>query len=320
MIRPRALVAGAVLAVAGVVAPGAPALAAAPGGVVEGHDVSYPQCGAPLPPRGDIAVVGVNAGIGTTSNPCLADQLAWGDTVAGDGTALLADVYVNTANPGHLGGWWPSANRTRTGAAVHNPNGTCVGAENAACAYVYGYSVAADDLLTRGVPDPVARTWWLDVETMNSWSWDRTANRAVIEGMTVYLQGAGARVGLYSTDRQWSLIAGGTPASSPLAGLPSWKAGAVTRDGALAGCRSAPLTPGGRVVMAQWVVDAQDHDRSCLPGSTGTARPDAGTATTPPPTAATAAPTAAPPSSPTDAPTAVPTPPPAAPGRVLLAV
>lgn len=280
MHRAAALVTAALAAIGAFTAGGAPAAAAeaAPAAVQQtvtiatGHDVSYPQCGEALPTRSDIAVVGVNAGTGTTTNPCLADQLAWGDAPAADGTERLADVYVNTANPGHLGGWWPRSDLTRTGLPVTNPEGACIGAEDAACAYVYGWSIAADDALRRGVTRPGERTWWLDVETMNTWSWNRAANLAVLEGMADAFRQVGGRVGVYSTGRQWGLIVGSAAPSSGLAGAPSWIAGAITRGGAEENCAAArSFTPGGRVVMAQWVQGDQDHDVSCVPGVAGSA-------------------------------------------------
>lgn len=234
--------------------------------VATGFDVSYPQCDGALPARGDIAVVGVNAGTGTTTNPCLAEQLAWGDS-----GAQLADVYVNTADPGHLGDWWPGTDLARGGQPIVNPEGSCAGAEDAACGYVYGYSVAFDDLWRRGVSRPGDRTWWLDVETMNSWSWNRGANLAVLEGMAAAIRDAGGEVGLYSTARQWSLIVGSASPSSALAGAPSWIAGAVSPAGAAANCGAAPLTPGGRVRMAQWVQDGADRDSACEVGVRGSA-------------------------------------------------
>ena len=235
-----------------------------------GYDVSYPQCGSALPDRQDIAVVGVNAGTGTTTNPCLADQLTWGDAVTADGSVLRADVYVNTANPGHLGDWWPTADMALSGAPVVNPRGRCAGAENAACAYVYGYSVGLDDVRNRGVTDPAARMWWLDVETMNSWSWNRQANLAVLEGMAAAIRAGGGDVGIYSTQRQWNIIIGDSTPSVSLAGTPSWIAGATTRDGALRSCDADPLTPNGTVRMVQWVEHGIDHDVSCEVGVAGT--------------------------------------------------
>ncbi len=253
-------------------ATGPAALAAEPTAstVAEGNDVSYPQCGQPLPARGDIAVIGVNAGTGTTTNPCLAEQLAWGDAAAADGSPRLADVYVNTANPGHLGDWWPGADLARSGQPVANPAGVCAGAEDAACAYVYGYSIALDDLGDRGVAQASSRTWWLDVETMNSWSWNRAANLAVLEGMAAAIRAAGAEVGVYTVPRQWRLIVGGAAPSSALSGAPVWLAGATTRDGALASCAAEPVTPGGRVRMVQWVERGLDHDVACGVGVSGT--------------------------------------------------
>ncbi len=243
-----------------------------------GHDVSYPQCGTTLPGVGDIAVVGVNAGTGTTTNPCLSAQLAWGDRVEADGRVLRADVYVNTGNPGHLGDWWPSADLTRGGVPVSNPNGRCAGAEDAACSYVYGYSVGAEDVSARGVTAAADRTWWLDVETVNSWSWDRQANLAAVEGMAAAIRAAGGDIGVYSTQRQWNLLVGDATPSLALAGAPSWIAGATSRSGALANCSAGSLTPAGRVRMVQWVQQGLDHDIACGVGVSGTRPTVEGTA------------------------------------------
>jgi hypothetical protein len=231
-----------------------------------GHDVSYPQCGRPLPVRQEVAVVGVNAGTGNTTNPCLAEQLAWGDGAADGLPGVRADVYVNTANPGHLGDWWPSADLTRAGRPVTNPDGRCRGAEDAACAYVYGYSIATEDLWGRGVTAPTSRTWWLDVETMNSWSWNRRANLAAVQGMAAAVRAAGADVGVYSTRKQWNLIVGDATPSVALAGAESWIAGAADRAAALESCGGTPLVPGGRVAMVQWIDDGVDHDALCGTG------------------------------------------------------
>ena len=42
-----------------------------------GYDVSWPQCAQTLPTVLAFAVVGVNGGLATTTNPCLSSQLAW---------------------------------------------------------------------------------------------------------------------------------------------------------------------------------------------------------------------------------------------------
>lgn len=258
MVRRVALVLAAALGLTLVASPGA-ALADTPAPST-GYDLSFPQCGTSLPARDQIAVVGVNDGLATTTNPCLADQLAWADS-----WGVPGDVYVNTADPGRLGGWWPGSDLTRVGLPVTNPYGACVGAEDAACAYVYGYSIAWDDVFTRGVPDAARRTWWLDVETTNTWSWDRGANRAVLEGMTDLLHQVGADVGLYSTTQQWNLIVGDAGPDSHLVSLRSWIAGAVTQDGAVANCATGGFTLGGSAWMAQWTDGSVDHDVHCAP-------------------------------------------------------
>ena len=68
-----------------------------------GYDVSYPQCGTPLPADRAFAVVGVNGGLSTRTNPCLTDQLTW--AWGSSGVVLSqpkAQLYLNTANPGEI--------------------------------------------------------------------------------------------------------------------------------------------------------------------------------------------------------------------------
>jgi hypothetical protein len=227
---------------------------------VLGADVSHPQCGGPLPSGHAFGIVGVNAGTATTTNPCLAQQLAWARRSVGGTGQPRVQIYVNTANPGGLGtASWPRSGKNRYG--------TCTGANSAACAYQYGRERARDDVTARGVSRPQDLVWWLDVELENTW--DLTAagaarNVAVLEGMVEYLRGAGvAGVGLYSTATQWQTIVRSAVApTSPLNGLPSWLAGARNAAGARGACLLAPLTRGGRVVMTQYV-DGFDRNHSC---------------------------------------------------------
>ncbi|WP_375400515.1 hypothetical protein [uncultured Amnibacterium sp.] len=234
----------------------------------QGADVSFPQCDGFLPLGQAFAVIGVNDGLATTTNPCLTEQLLWASTSTGvtaqPGTAL----YVNTANPGLQADWWPSENRTRAGDAIANPYGTCAHTVGAPCSYVYGYSVAYDDTHIRGI-DPAHAAdyrWWLDVETSNSWSFDTRPNAAVLEGMVAAFAAVGAEAGIYSSRQQWNWIVGTLPTGSPLNGLPSWiAAGTVSSRAAQEACSVSPLTPGGRLSMVQFIDGAYDADVSCLP-------------------------------------------------------
>src|SRR3954463_9816892 len=231
----------------------APATATAAPATV-GYDVSYPQCGTTLPRDRAFGVVGVNGGLSTRGNSCLAAQLTWAWGSSGAVPAQpRAQVYLNTANPGELRSQvttWPKTGLT--------PYGSCDGTNSAACSWQYGWERAqnsVDAFLTpaaRGAfvdSRPASYTWWLDVETMNTWqsgSTDALArNRATLEGMTAFLTSRGGRVGIYSTNQQWAQIAGAVPPDSPLAGQDSWLAGATSLADAQASCSAPALVPGG---------------------------------------------------------------------------
>lgn len=234
----------------------------------QGADVSFPQCDGMLPLGQAFAVVGVNDGLATTTNPCLTEQLLWSATSTGVTAQPRTALYVNTADPGLQAGWWPSDNRTRAGGAVANPYGVCGHTVGAPCSYVYGYSLAYDDAHLRGIDAAHAADyrWWLDVETSNSWSLDTRSNTAVLEGMVDAFAAVGAPAGIYSSRQQWNWIVGALPAGSPLDRLPSWiAAGAVSGAAAQAACSVSPLTPHGRLSMVQFIDGAFDADVSCLP-------------------------------------------------------
>jgi hypothetical protein len=256
-------VAAAILAVPGTAS-------AAPSTV--GYDVSYPQCGSSLPRDRAFAVVGVNGGLSTKANPCLSTQLAWAwkssGVVAGQPKAQL---YLNTANPGEVRDevtTWPKTGTT--------PYGACDGSNSAACSYQYGWERARYSVTTFFLPAaraagvdtaPAGYTWWLDVETANTWQSGSAAalarNRATLEGMTTYLTSQGGRVGLYSTNYQWNQIVGSVPSDSTLAGRPSWLAGASSLNGARTICSRTPLVPDGKVTLGQYVQGGWDRNTSC---------------------------------------------------------
>jgi hypothetical protein len=237
-----------------------------------GYDVSYPQCGTPLPRDRAFAVVGINGGLSTRGNPCLAAQLTWAWGSSGAVPAQSrAQLYLNTANPGEVRAQvttWPKAGGT--------PYGACDGGNTTACSWQYGWERAQNSIdsfftpaaRTARVDGRVASyTWWLDVETMNTWqsgSADALArNRATLEGMAGYLLTGGGRVGIYSTGQQWAQIVGTVPVTSTLAGRESWLAGAATPTDAQAACLEPALVPGGRVALAQYLRGDLDRNQSC---------------------------------------------------------
>ncbi|MGZ4545471.1 MAG: hypothetical protein ACXVXT_08765 [Blastococcus sp.] len=274
MRNPLRSVVVAVLAVAAAVltVPGTASAATTPTPL--GFDVSYPQCGTALPRAHAFGIVGVNGGLSTKANPCLSSQLTWASKSSGVVAAQpKIQLYLNTANPGQVSprvATWPTSGAT--------PYGTCDGSDSAACAWQYGYERAQNSVVSFFRPaaqaaglgsQPSLYTWWLDVETTNSWESGSSAalarNRATLEGMTAYLTAApqSGRVGLYSTPQQWSQIVGTVPTSSNLAGKNSWLTGATSISGARAACTKPNLAPGGKVTLGQYVQGGLDHDRSC---------------------------------------------------------
>jgi hypothetical protein len=255
---------------------------------ITGNDVSWPQCGKPLPAGQAFGIVGVNNGLANNTNPCLANQLAWAAMSTGGTAQPKSAVYVNTGNPSGVAGiaWWPTSNTFAHNTSDHTDTNTTTGssvsdvvtvpvpagygacspnaAADAACSYVYGYAKAYDDVHYRGVPSPTAFRWWLDVETTNSWETSTRPNAADLEGMVNAFTSQGLTVGIYSTPYQWNVITGtNVTATSPLSGLPNWTAGAASLKDAPNHCASGAFTQGSTVSIVQYVSNNLDYDYSC---------------------------------------------------------
>jgi hypothetical protein len=236
-----------------------------------GHDISHPQCSMQLPVGSAFGIVGINNGLPFSTNPCFQTQYRWASGKAS------AAVYVNTSNPAPASAfYWPVSGRSDPAHCVDSKSTTDPG-----CAYDYGWHAAAYALTTgRRLGAAVLRsTWWLDVETGNTWNGNGVANTAVLQGMLDYLRDHGvARVGLYSTGYQWQKITGGYTASTaasyrtawspgvtpdyPLHSVPLWVAGGGSSDAAPAKC-STSFT-GGPTEMVQFVgTDGFDTNVRC---------------------------------------------------------
>jgi hypothetical protein len=239
----------------------APVRAPAPSEEPMGYDISWPQCNDEPPERIGFAIVGVNGGRVYKANPCLAAQLEW----AGQD----ADLYVNTGNPGpRQSRFWPSGQA----GPRHCDTPRTPGTETPDCAYLYGWNAAADSYQTAldafvelGWADPQdgelpgERTWWLDVETANSWQRDRRLNVAALRGAVDFLESTGAEVGFYSTPLMWWRVTFGTDA---FADYPAWHAGARSRAEAVERCEHDAFT-GGELRFVQWVEDGIDTNLRC---------------------------------------------------------
>ncbi len=277
------------MSVAVLVAAGSPAAARTTSSTSTGNDISWPQCGKTFPSGQAFGIVGVNGGLANNLNPCLGpyggggsatSELAWAWGSTGKSKLTWkAALYVNTADPSPTVADWPTNNVDRNGADEGplglnlDPWGTCDGKDSPACAWQYGWDRAAWDVYwlagaagTVGVDGNASTyTWWLDVETANSWETGSPGianNVADLRGMVdafTYVHAAG--VGIYSTSYQWGVITG-SPTDSSLTGLADWIPGARTQSAAKSNCSLASFT-GGNVVMTQWFGKPFDGDVAC---------------------------------------------------------
>lgn len=227
-----------------------------------GYDVSWPQCNDQLPESFAFAIVGVNRGRTFSQNHCLTEQLEW--------AGRDADFYLNTANPGpDISSFWPSGqDEPRSCDTDPQP-----GDDTHDCSYLYGWNAAADayarvreafiGLDWADTDDefiPGAATWWLDVETANSWRGDRRLNVSSLWGAVDYLESMKvAEVGFYSTPLLWWRVTRSTDAFD---GYPAWHAGARTEAQARDRCDNDAFT-GGELRMVQWVEKGIDSNIVC---------------------------------------------------------
>jgi len=214
-----------------------------------GYDVSYPQCSGALPDNPLFGIVGVSDGLAYGENPCLASQYAWAARAP-----QVPAFYMNTGNPGSQ-----STRVSWYGQAGPLP---CGPADEAGCAYDYGYNGAAQAFALAGsqvgTAPAAAAMWWLDVETANSWSSDSALNRRDIQGSVDYLTSQGVAIGVYSTPYQWSQITNGMQLGGTVA---NWVAGALNVKRAPSQC--SPSFSGGPVVLVQYPSAGFDADYVC---------------------------------------------------------
>jgi hypothetical protein len=266
-----------------------------PSGSTTGNDISWPQCGGAYPTGQAFGIVGVNHGLANDQNLCFASELAWAWSSSGNsspGKLPLAALVVNTADPGQVVptvGDWPRDNVDPNGVPITEPYPTlCDGTDSPACAWQYGWDRAIQDMLwlisvgplPPGVADanvPHTYTWWLDVETGNSWETGAAGisnNVADLQGMVAAFEntnetvkGGGihlgdASVGIYSTASQWSQITGNPGDPGNLGSLPDWIPGARTLSGAQANCALAGFTT-PHPTITQWFGRPFDGDYAC---------------------------------------------------------
>lgn len=194
-----------------------------------GYDVSFPQCGTPLPDTpGGFAIIGIHGGRPFKDHDCVEELAWWARQQSGYA------VYINLEDLG-------------VGDAAE-----------------MGRKIAADAIeRMQAVYLPKATPVWLDVETDNVWRGSNERHRALIQAAATELTDAGHPVGVYSAPRLWWEITDGVDP-----GMPVWFAiGEADRQSAERACTGNGLG-GRRPSMVQWIDrlpngDLMDHDLLC---------------------------------------------------------
>lgn len=201
-----------------------------------GTDVSWPNCTASNP-HSAFGIVGVTDGTGYSQNPCLATEASWYSNLS---------LYVNT-------GWYDQS-------AYINPNSprTCAASDANCLAYNYGYNAGLYALNYASSLGVHSTTWWLDVETGNTWNTDTTQNRNSLQGEYDALIANGVTtVGAYSTTAQWDSVTGTWLNNWPNWGATTWH----TAKQAKTYCTGHQFT-GGTTYLIQFT-GTLDQDYAC---------------------------------------------------------
>jgi hypothetical protein len=166
-----------------------------------GVDVSWPNCSATIP-SASFGIVGVTNGTGYSTNPCLVQESSHFSNLS---------LYVNT-------GWYNKSS------FINSSSPKVCAAGNSNClAYNYGYNSGIYAFNTAANVGVHSLTWWLDVETTNTWNRDVIQNQNSLQGEYDALIASGVTtVGVYSTSAQWKTITGNWQNSWPSWGATTW--------------------------------------------------------------------------------------------------
>ena len=228
-----------------------------PSPMVGGADISWAQCppergglGNPLPrPGAAFVVIGLSSGSAFTTNPCLADEVAWARAQHVQVAAYVFPTYPTNAEYATYGSKGPYSTKTVQGRLMN------VGWAQAA------YWVAVKK--AAGLTTPMV---WIDVEKRSNllrWT-TRPADRnvPVVKGLVAGLAKAHLRAGVYTPTAHWAEIMGGARL-----GLPEWRTvGPLTATDAWALC-NRPSVQGGEVLLTQYYTSLPannyDYDVMC---------------------------------------------------------
>lgn len=191
-------------------------------------DVSWPNCSLKVQ-KAEAGIVGITGGLANRPNPCLAYQAERFNQLS---------VYVNTGYPG-----------TKRALKFQNSPKQCSVSDSKCLAYNYGYNSGRYDIDLSLKNAVIAKNWWLDVETENSWDDSTSVNRAALTGTLDVLMRfvSQQNLGFYSYPGQWNLLTGHWRN-----GYPAWVAtGSSRAEDAINACKGPSFT-GGQIVYGQF--------------------------------------------------------------------
>ena len=204
-----------------------------------GVDISWPNCNQSVPGV-TFGIVGVTDGQGYSTNPCIAKEASHFTNLS---------LYVNT-------GWYDKSSHIN-----YTYPKMCATGDNNCLAYNYGYNAGLYALNAAQSAGVSSATWWLDVETSNTWNTDVIQNQNSLQGEYDALAANGiTTIGVYSTTAQWQSITGGWQNNWPSWGATTWK----TPKQALTYCTGHQFTGGPSYLMQYLPTNSKlDHDVAC---------------------------------------------------------
>ncbi len=196
-----------------------------------GFAISYPQCPQSYPTSTyEYAILGVTDGRSFTHNPCLKDEISWAQDAP-----YHPSFYINLSFPIDI---YPTLTKSFD----------CGVGDQKCIAYHFGYATAQDAYnyaLSQGLADV---PWWLDMQTISTWSADKSVNAQVVQGAADFYKSKRLPVGLSTTPYQWDQIAG-----DYITDLPTWVPGRVDKQTATQYCLNGKGYSGGQVQQVAYV-------------------------------------------------------------------
>lgn len=219
--------------------------------VVVGHqqtinkivDVSWPNCKTIPTSEYSRAIIGASGGLDFRPNPCLGRETTFANSY---------ELYANTGDPG-----FPRIKIIGRGPL------SCGNHDLVCYSYNYGYQAGLYAVKQALFSAAQSDFWWLDVESINSWTNSVAANQADIAGMINAIRASNPfmtpQVGIYTANQQWVALVGHWQI-----GLPLWLGtGDSSAKQAQSAC-SSPSVTGGQLVMTQYTTGGLDYNYACV--------------------------------------------------------